>query len=71
MSDDEPMPNSEPSGDLTPPRPPKPPVVGLAGDEGNDDERRRRRKETVRISLPAKGKEIVRIAVMRDADFEQ
>ena len=64
MNEEEHIPSPEASGNLRPPRPPKPPVVGgMAEPEGDDG--------SITISLPPKGKETVRIAVKRDADFEQ
>jgi len=52
----------QPAGDLPPPIPPQPPNIGAAD---NEDEPPR---GTVRITLPSKPLEIIRLAVPKDPD---
>ncbi len=76
MDDRKNTPKTQSSGNLKPPRPPKPPAIGAAWADENEDEADQEKsggngqpkpgRETVRISLPPKSKETVRIAILKE-----
>jgi len=76
MDDPDSTPKTQSSGNLKPPRPPKPPAIGAAWADENEDEGDQEKSEgneqpkpgrkAVRISLPPKSKETVRIAILKE-----
>jgi hypothetical protein len=55
MTNDDPKPRPQPSGNQPPPRPPKHTAIAANPDDGGDDSHGKKpKKETVRINLPPK-----------------